>query len=534
MDNITLGIDLGTTYSAMAYVDEHGEARILANSDNENITPSVVYFETKDNTIIGQSAKDMIDFETDNVVSFVKREMGKNKDEVRKEDNYGEPKPYDFFGKRYSPEEISSLILKKLKKDAEAHFQGKEITDVVITVPAYFNDSEKQATRDAGQMAGFNVLQVINEPTAAAIAYGVSNEGSTSQRVFVFDLGGGTFDVTVLDVVNINGKKEINVINTDGDHRLGGKDWDDKIIEFFAEKFIEEHGADPRDDENGMATLRIESEKIKKKLSTSDRPQGIVLRTDDNTSKFRISKTEFEDLCSDLLSQTEGLCNTVLSDANLTWSDINTILLVGGSTRMPMVVEMLSRISGKEIRTDLIQPDECVAKGAAIKAMQFSITDTSGNIKAEVSQKLKDTIGSIQVNDIVTQTLGLVTVNSNDENVVTPMIPKQTKTPFKYQETFGTNTENQSNVLLQIKEGEGTNPDIVPTIQEATLQIVSNLPSGSPIEVTYDIGADGKLTVIAKDVTNNKEITVKVETNSGYTEESIRQSTEDLKRINVS
>jgi molecular chaperone DnaK len=533
MDKITLGIDLGTTYSAMAYVDEHGEARILANSDNENITPSVVFFEKEDNIIVGQNAKDEIDFSPNDVVSFVKREMGKNKDEVRKEDNYGEPKPYNFFGKRYSPEEISSLILKKLKKDAEAHFQGKEITDVVITVPAYFNDSEKQATRDAGQMAGFNVLQVINEPTAAAIAYGVSNEGSTSQKVFVFDLGGGTFDVTVLDVVHNNGKKEINIINTDGDHRLGGKDWDDKIIEFFAEKFIEEHGSDPRDDEDGMATLRIESEKIKKKLSEKDE-QRLALSVDGNKSKLSITKNEFEDLCSDLLSRTEGLCNTVLSDANLTWNDINTILLVGGSTRMPMVVEMLSRISGKEIRTDLIQPDECVAKGAAIKAMQFSITDTSGNIKAEVSQKLKDTIGSIQVNDIVTQTLGIVTVNSDGKDVVTPMIPKQTKTPFKYQETFGTNTENQSNVLLQIKEGESTNPDNVPTIQEATLQIVTNLPAGSPIQVTFNIGEDGKLTVIGKDVTNNKEISVKVERTSGNTEESIQKSTQDLKRINVS
>lgn len=532
-NKITLGIDLGTTYSTMAYVDEHGETKIIPNSDSHRITPSVVFFESDSNIIVGESAKDEMELSPDNVVAFVKREMGRNKDEVRKEENYGNPKPYDYFGKRYSPEEISSLILKKLKKDAEAHFQGQGITDVVITVPAYFNDVEKQATKDAGQMAGFNVLQVINEPTAAAIAYGISNEGSESQKVFVFDLGGGTFDVTVLDVINNNGTKEINIINTDGDHKLGGKDWDDKIIEFFAQEFISEYGEDPRDNKDTMADLRIKSEKIKKALSDKDSAR-IIIKTEDNSHKSEITRDKFEEICSDLLSRIEGLCDTVLKEANLTWNNIDTILLAGGSTRMPMIKDLLQRVSSKNIRTDLINADECVALGAAVKSLQFSITDETGNIKSEVSQKIKDTIGSVKVNDICSHTLGIVTVNAQGQDVVSPMIEKGTTIPYKFIDTFGTNENNQSNVLLQIKEGESTNPDNVNTIQEATLQIVTPLPKGAPIEITFDIAADGQLTVIGKDVTNNKEITIKVNRQNNLSNEEVAQGKNHIRSINVS
>lgn len=528
---ITLGIDLGTTYSAVAYVDEHGDAKIISNTEGDRITPSVVFFETESNFIVGQNAKDEMEISPETVVSFVKREMGKSQDEVRKEENYGEPKPYDFFGKRYSPQEISSLILKKLKKAAESYFQGQEITDVVITVPAYFDNSEKKATKDAGKMAGFNVLQVINEPTAAAISYGVSKAGATAQKVFVFDLGGGTFDVTVLDIVNNNGTKEININNSDGDHRLGGKDWDDKIIKYVAEEFINQFGDDPRDNIDAMANLREKSEKVKKSLSDKNKAK-LAVNYNGNKINVEISRDKFEEITIDLMSRIEGLCDSVLSLSKLNWSDIDTVLLAGGCTRMPMVQDLLKRISGKEIRTDLVNPDECVALGAAIQSAIIPIGGNNSEDK-RLTQEQIDKLGEIQVNDTTSHTFGIITLGSDDKDVVSQMIKKGTTIPFKYTDMFQTNKDNQSNIFLQIKEGESTNPDNVKTIQEATFPIANPLPAGSPIEITFELAADGTLTVIGKDITNNKEIIVKVET-KGPTDSEIESSTNHLKSIDVS
>lgn len=531
-EKITLGIDLGTTYSAIAYVDEHGDAKIISNADNDRITPSVVYIETERNIIVGQNAKDEIELSPKSVVSFVKRQMGSSKDEVRKEENLGEAKPYDFFGKRYSPEEISSLILKKLKKDAENYFQGKEITDAVITVPAYFNDSEKKATKDAGEMAGFNVLQVINEPTAAAISYGVSKESSNSQKVFVFDLGGGTFDVTTLDIVNSSGTKEINIINTDGDHKLGGKDWDDRIIEYISNKYIDEHGEDPRDNVDAMATLRKESENIKKDLTKRNKSRKLI-RTDKNSLRIEITRDKFEEITLDLLSRLEGLCDSVLNLSNLKWSDIDTIILAGGSTRMPMIKNLLQRLSEKEIRTDLVNPDECVALGAALHATIISMQNQPDEF---VSQEVWDKLGGVRVNDVTSKTLGIVTVqkiNGKENRAVSPIIEKGTITPCEITKTFGTYSDNQPTVFFNIKEGESTIPDNVETIQEATLEIISQLPINSPIDVTYKIAADGMLTIVGKDTTNNKEIVVKVERNL-MTDGELKTGKDHIQNITVS
>ena len=532
MKKITLGIDLGTTYSAVAYVDEHGEAKIIPNNENERITPSVVFFENEKNIIVGQNAKDEMELSPNNVVSFAKREMGKNKDNVRSDEDYGTPKPYDFFGKRYAPEEISSMILQKIKQDAEKYFQGQKIEDVVITVPAYFNDSERKATKDAGKMAGFNVLQVINEPTAAAIAYGLSKNASDSQKVFVFDLGGGTFDVTILDIVKNGNTSEINVINSDGDHRLGGKDWDDKIIEYVADEFINRFGEDPRDNKDTKADLRTKSEKVKKSLSDKDSAK-LVVRTDENSLKIDISKAKFEEITSDLMSRIEGLCSSVLNLSKLSWSDINTVLLAGGSTRMPMVKNLLKRISGKEIRDDLVNPDECVALGAAVYSTLINMQEDSRSIP----QEIKDKLAGVKVNDATSHTLGIVTIqeiNGKDVNVVSAMIEKGTKTPCKITKTFGTYQENQSSVFLDIKQGESTQPDHCTTIQEATLQIVSKLPANSPIEVTYEISDDDSLTVIGKDVTNNKEIRIAVERKTNMTSNEVANGKTHLDSIYIS
>jgi molecular chaperone DnaK len=527
-EKITIGIDLGTTFSAVAYVDEHGDAKIIPNDKSERITPSVVYFENEYNVIVGQTAKDEAGLSPDKVIEFVKREMGKKKENVRAEDNYGTPKPYSINGKIYSPEEISAFILKKLKKDAENYFHGMEITDAIITVPAYFNEAEKQATIDAGKMAGLNVLQLINEPTAAAISYGISTADKT-QKVFVFDLGGGTFDVSILDVVEKDGNKEINIINTDGDHRLGGKDWDDRIIEYASNEFIKIFGEDPRNNAESYAELRERAEKTKKQLSEKDRAKFPV-RTGTNSLTIEITKQQFEEITSDLMTKIEGLCDLVNKDANLTWKEIDTVLLAGGATRMPMVQDLLKRISLKELRTDLINPDECVALGAAL---QSKIIDIKAG-KHPVSQEVLDKLGSIIVADITSHTFGEVVRDGESRKlIVVPMIPKGTKVPSTIVKTFYTEVDNQSGVPITIKEGESTNPENTITIQEGILRIVSPLPAGSPMEYTYSLNVNGLLTVIARDVTNNTSIKVEVERKSSLTKAEVEKGKSNIKNIDV-
>lgn len=485
MSKIVLGIDLGTTYSAMAYVDENGEPKIISNSDNESTTPSVVFFEDSKSIIVGQYAKDEIELSPDNVVCFVKLEIGKNKDEVRKDENYGEPKPYDFFGRRYSPEEISSIILKKLKVDAEKYFQEEKIVDAVITVPAYFNDFERNATIGAGKLAGLNVLQVINEPTAAALSYGLKSY--QNQKIFVFDLGGGTFDVTIIDIRN----GEFKVAATDGDHRLGGKDWDDKIIEYVAEVFINQFGEDPRDDVDTMAELRIISEKVKKSLSEKNSAR-LNLRLNENKLNFEISKEKFEEISSDLLSRIEGLCDSVLSKINLSWNDISEIVLAGGSTRLKMVRNLLERISNKKIRTDLVNPDECVAIGAAIQG-QLLINKNS------IGQKplFKGRIMSIV--DVASHSLGFVTVKDKKlHNSI--MIKKNSKIPCEIiKRDFTTTHDNQETLEILVVQGESINPHNCTLLYGYEFQELPKKPKGQfNIEVCFEYNTNSMVVVCAK------------------------------------
>lgn len=484
MSKIVLGIDLGTTYSAMAYVDEKGEPKIISNAEGERTIPSVVFFEDKNTIIVGQTAKDEIELSPDDVVSFVKREIGKDKDDVRKEENYGEPKPYDFFGKKYSPEEISSLILKKLKSDAESYFQNKSITDAVITVPAYFNDFERNATIEAGKLAGLNVLQVINEPTAAALSYGIKS--SQNQKVLVFDLGGGTFDVTIIDIDN----GEFNVIATDGDHRLGGKDWDDKIIEFVAEEFINKFGQDPRDDDEAMADLRIKSEKVKKSLSERNSTK-INLRLNGNKLTLEISNEQFNEISSDLLSRIEGLCDTILNQVNLTWNDISEIVLAGGSTRLLMVRDLLEQISNKKLRTDLVNPDECVAIGAAI---QGHLLINKNRLVGTASFK-----GRIKsIDDVASHSLGFVTVKDKKlHNSI--MITKNSKIPCKIiKRDFTTSRDNQETLEILVLQGESTNPNNCTLLYGYEFQELPKKPKGQfKIEVCFEYNSNSVVVVNA-------------------------------------
>jgi molecular chaperone DnaK len=533
MENIAIGIDLGTTYSAMAYINEFGIPTIIPNDSNERITPSVVYFENKDNIVVGKQAKNELYSEPDKVISFVKREMGLKREEVRKSENDGEPKPYDFFGYTYSPEEISSLILKKLKEDAETFFNGQAINDAVITVPAYFNDSEKEATKIAGKMAGFNVLQIINEPTAAAYAYGNSHLANENQTVFVFDLGGGTFDVTVLEITVNGSDKAIRVINTDGDHRLGGKDWDEKIIEFVADKYEREHGFDPREDVGALGGLTESVETAKISLSKKEKAKVMVKPMDYPAMSVEITREEFEEICEDLITRIDLLCSSVLEKSgNRTWSSIDTILLAGGSTRMPMIVDYLQKVSGKEIPTNLVNPDECVALGAAFMAAKLQLD--KGVDMGEATENIKNKVGNMSVRDVLSHSLGNIALNSENKEQNFILLERSEPIPSKNTERFYTVQDRQQQVLFRFTEGESTDPDRVKIIQEATLQIRNPMPEGAPLDVTFDFTAEGMLNITAKDVNNNESIFVQVDRKSGLTKEEIERGEKMVRSKNVS
>ena len=490
MNNMILGFDLGTTYSAVAYVDEHGEAKIIPNSASERITPSVVFFEKEDNIIVGQNAKDEIELSPEKVISFVKREMGKNKDNVRANENYGIPKPYDFFEKRYSPEEISGFILKKLKEDAESFLGQKPINNAIITVPAYFNEFERNATIKAGEFAGLNVLKVINEPTAGALSYGIQFD--KNQKVFVFDLGGGTFDVTIIEIFD----GQIKVLASDGDHRLGGKDWDDKIIEYIANEFINQFGEDPRDDSDAMAELRLKSEKIKKKLSQKDSTR-IIVRTSNNSLKIDISRDRFEELCSDLLSRIEGLCDSVLNQVNLNWGNISEIVLAGGSTRLQMVRNLLELISNKKLRTDLVNPDECVALGAALQGVLLN----TGN---RLSQNF-NSFGRIKsIEDVASHSLGFVTIKENKlHNSI--MIKKNSPLPCKITKQDFTNSRDNQDILeVIVLQGESINPNNCTILYGYEFQELPKAKMGDlNIQVSFEYNINNIVEVNAKIGNNN-------------------------------
>ena len=345
-----VGIDLGTTFSAVAHIDAYGKPQIIPNAESERITPSVILFDGS-NVIVGTTAKNNAVAEPEKIVDFVKREMGKPKEQFHRE----------FAGKVYSAEECSALILKKLKLDAEKYLK-QPITDAVITVPAYFNDAERTATITAGQLAGFNVLQIINEPTAAALAYGL-DKLNEDQTVFVFDLGGGTFDVTIMRIQG----QHINMIATNGDHRLGGKDWDDIIVNHMAEEFDRQHGENPLLDLQSYQDLHTRA--LSAKIQLSSRMQSAVVHHHNGKSvKLEITRNEFERRSQHLVEKCKTICEMVMQEANMTWDDIDKILLVGGMTRMPMVRAMVSQLTKAPVIDD-VNPDEAVAKGAAIQAI---------------------------------------------------------------------------------------------------------------------------------------------------------------------
>ena len=475
-----VGIDLGTTFSAIAHVNECGQPEIIPNAEKHRTTSSVILFKDGSATI-GNVAKQYAKSIPKQVVEFVKREMGKSKEKFSR----------TFDGKDYSAEELSSLILTKLKKDAEIYL-NTEITDAVITVPAYFRDAERQATRNAGKIAGLNVRQVLNEPTAAALAYGIDQLGY-DQTVLVFDLGGGTFDVTVMKV---SGSK-IEMIATNGDHRLGGKDWDDKIIIHVAKMFEIEHGENPLQDLRAYQSLQHSAVNAKIRLSHQEKV-SINCKYKGNITHAELTREKFEELTAELLEKCRALCDIVLSEGNMTWADIDRVLLVGGSTRMPMVQEMITNISGKKINPHEVDPDEIVALGAALQGTLHQISesdDATTDVPDAVVERFfkHDRTPKVTVTDGATHNFGLVVLNSLHEPSIHVMIPKMTPIPCeKEEDSFRTVEDNQRSVLIEVVQGleQGQLRDEIDSFEdyklgECTLELPQGLPEGSPVRIIY-------------------------------------------------
>jgi len=512
---IVAGIDLGTTYSAIAYLDEHGKPAVIPNSDNDRITASVIMFEEGE-AIVGRIAKQSAVSDPENVVQFIKREMG-NADWKK-----------DFFGIPHTPQSLSALILKRVVDDA-SNYLNQPIKHVVVTVPAYFGDAERNATRLAGEIAGLNVIGILNEPTAAALAYGLDNL-EKDQTVMVYDLGGGTFDVTVLKI----NKGNVQVLATDGEVQLGGKDWDDELINWMAEEFQTEFGSDPRDDLDSYQMMREIAENAK--IALSKKPKAKILcQCGGKTLKREIDREKFEDITRSLLQQTETYLPIVLEKAKIGWSQIDSLLLVGGSTRMPAVKEMLRRVSKIE-PDDSVNPDECVALGAAIYATLLKLKGVAGiDLGADeyIPEPVAATVRKLDIVNVTGHSLGIVAkISGKDKNVV--MIPQQTPLPAKKSLQFGTEVDNQAKVDIKVVEGESENPEECVQIGTCSITDLPPRPAGARIEVSLHYNEEGRIEVTAKDMTSGRSVKTEIKRDGGMNKKEIEAAKEAVAETTIS
>src|SRR5882762_6213058 len=514
-----IGIDLGTTNSCVAIM-EGGKPKVIENSEGARTTPSVIAYQDDGEILVGAAAKRQAVTNPKNTIYAAKRLIGRKFDEkeVQKDISL---MPYEIVradngdawvevrGKKIAPQEVSAQILRKMKKTAEDYL-GEEVTEAVITVPAYFNDSQRQATKDAGRIAGLDVKRIINEPTAAALAFGMDKKEG-DRKIAVYDLGGGTFDISIIEIAVVDKEHQFEVLSTNGDTFLGGEDFDQRLMDYLADEFKKEQGIDLRKDVLALQRLKEAAEKAKIELSSSQQTEiNLPYITADASGPkhlaIKITRAKFESLVDDLIQKTVEPCRTAIKDAGVKLSDISDVILVGGMTRMPKVQEKVKEIFGKEPRKD-VNPDEAVAIGAAIQA---------GVLQGDVKDVL--------LLDVTPLSLGIETLGG----VMTKLIQKNTTIPTKAQQVFSTADDNQNAVTIRVFQGEREMAADNKVLGQFDLMGIPPSPRGLPqIEVTFDIDANGILHVSAKDKATGKENKIKIQANSGLNEEEIQRMVKD-------